>query len=194
MASSMRTQSAISSLKSYFSKNKKVIICTFLAFFVGVVAGIISCIRSVDGEFERVARADMEFGAAKVFFISLLPLIGGYFVILIAGINSKTVFLIFLPFLTLGFMCGDYSCALIARYESLGLVNLLLIYLPFFLATLVCFVISSVSSLSPDCSCASKIKPSVLIAIKVLCVNVAIAFVLFLVVGSIFGVIIVKSY
>lgn len=43
------------------------IICTFLAFFVGVVAGIISCIRSVDGEFERVARADMEFGAAKVF-------------------------------------------------------------------------------------------------------------------------------
>ena len=29
-------------------------------------------------------------------------------------------------------MCGDYSCALIARYESLGLVNLLLIYLPFF--------------------------------------------------------------
>ena len=98
MASSMRTQSVISWLRTYFSKNKKVIICTLVAFIVGVIAGVVACVRSVNGDFERVARADMEFGAFKVFFISLLALLGGYFVVLIAGTNNKTVFLIFLPF------------------------------------------------------------------------------------------------
>ena len=96
MASSMRTQSVISWLRTYFSKNKKVIICTLVAFIVGVIAGVVACVRSVNGDFERVARADMEFGAFKVFFISLLALLGGYFVVLIAGTNNKTVFLIFL--------------------------------------------------------------------------------------------------
>lgn len=194
MASSMRTQSVISWLRTYFSKNKKVIICTLVAFIVGVIAGVVACVRSVNGDFERVARADMEFGAFKVFFISLLALLGGYFVVLIAGMNNKTVFLLFLPFLSLGFVCGEYSCALVARYETLGLINLLVIYLPFFLITLVCLIVCSVSSLMPDCSCGGGIKPSFLTALKIFAINVAISFVLFAIIGSIFGVIIVSVY
>ena len=66
----LRAKSFLSSLKSFVSDNKKVIICAVVIFVLGMTVGIISAFRAVgeDG-FERVARADMEFGAAKVFFI-----------------------------------------------------------------------------------------------------------------------------
>ena len=95
MRGSLRTKSIISALKTFVSDNKKVIICASIIFVLGIIVGVISAFRSVgeDG-FERVARADMEFGAVKVFFISLLALLVCYAVFLIAGINDKTVFLI----------------------------------------------------------------------------------------------------
>lgn len=194
MMKSVRTQSVKSFIRTYFLRNKKVIICTLVAFVIAVMAGVFACIRSVDGEFERVARADMEFGAFKVFFVALFALAGGYIVILIAGTNNKTVILVFLPFIALGFVCGQYSCALVARYETLGLVNLFVVYLPFFIVCLVCFVICAVSALTAECGCNGQIRPSFIIALKVFCINVVIAFVLFAVIGSIFGVIVISVY
>ena len=192
----LRAKSFLSSLKSFVSDNKKVIICAVVIFALGITVGIISAFRAVgeDG-FERVARADMEFGAAKVFFISLLALIVCYGVFLIAGVNNVTVFLIILPFFALGFITGEYSATLIARYETTGLINLLLIYLPFFLCTFCCFVLCATVVVAPDCSCCKTgLKPSFVSTMKILGVNVAIAFVLFIILGSIFKVIVVSLY
>ncbi len=162
----------------------------------GIVVGVISAFRAVgeDG-FERVARADMEFAAAKVFFYALLALLGCYAIFLIGGINSKTIFLIIIPFFALGFILGEYSVALIARYQTTGLIDLLAIYLPFFLCTFCCFLLCAASQVAPDCECCSSgLKPSFVQTLKIFGINIAIAFVLFIIVGSIFGVIVVSLY
>lgn len=196
MRGSLRIRSIISALKTFVSDNKKVIICTSIIFVLGITVGIFSAFRSVgeDG-FDRVARADMEFGAVKVFFISLLALVGCYAVFLIAGINDKTVFLIVIPFFALGFATGWYSVALIGRYETSGLINLLLIYLPFYLSTFCCFVLCAAVMVAPECGCKNGgLKPSFVNTLKIFAINVAIAFVLFVIVGSIFKVIVVTLY
>lgn len=196
MRGSLRTKSTLSALKTFVSDNKKVIICASIIFVLGISVGIISAFRSVgeDG-FERVARADMEFGAVKVFFISLLALIGCYAVFLLAGINEKTVFLIVIPFFSLGFATGWYSVALIGRYETTGLINLLLVYLPFFLCTFCCFTLCATVTVAPECGCKNGgLKPSFVNTLKIFAVNVAIAFVLFVIVDSIFKVIVVTLY
>ncbi len=196
MRGSLRTKSIISALKTFVSDNKKVIVCASIIFVLGIIVGIFSAFRSVgkDG-FDRVARADMEFGAVKVFFISLLALVGCYAVFLLAGINDKTVFLIVLPFFALGFATGWYSVALIGRYETSGLVNLLLIYLPFFICTFCCFVLCATVTVAPDCGCKNgTLKPSFVNTLKIFAINVAIAFLLFIIIGSIFKVIVVTLY
>lgn len=196
MQGSLRAKSVLSAIKTFVSENKKVLICAAIIFALGITVGVISAFRAVgeDG-FERVARADMEFSSAKVFFVSLLALLGCYVVFLISGINDKTIFLIVIPFFALGFVTGEYSVALIARYETTGLVNLLLIYLPFFFCTFCCFVLCAVIAVAPDCACCKTgLKPSFVQTLKVFGLNVAIAFVLFVIVGAIFKVIVVSLY
>lgn len=196
MQGSLRVKSVLSAIKSFVSDNKKVIICATIIFALGITVGVISAFRAVgeDG-FERVARADMEFSSAKVFFVSLLALFCCYVVFLLSGINAKTIFLIVIPFFALGFVTGEYSVALIARYETTGLVNLLLIYLPFFLCTFCCFVLCAVIAAAPDCACCKTgLKPSFVQTVKVFGANVAIAFVFFVIVGAIFKVIVVSLY
>lgn len=186
-----------SSLVSFFDKNKKVIISTSVLFIIGIVIGIIYAYRAVDGQFERVARANVETGAAKVFFISLLAVMGGYVVILISGINNKTVFLICIPFLALGFVLGEYACALVCRFEGFGVLNLIIIYLPFFLITFVLMMIAAANVLSAGCAdyCeGSSFKPSFIRALKIFGINCACSLVLFLIIGSITGVIIVTLF
>lgn len=196
MQGSLRAKSVLSAIKTFVSENKKVLICASIIFALGITVGVISAFRAVgeDG-FERVARADMEFSSAKVFFVSLLALFCCYAVFLLSGINAKTIFLIVIPFFALGFVTGEYSVALIARYETTGLVNLLLIYLPFFLCTFCCFVLCAVIAAAPDCACCKTgLKPSFVQTLKVFGLNVAISFVLFVIVGAIFKVIVVSLY
>lgn len=196
MQGSLRVKSVLSAIKSFVSDNKKVIICATIIFALGITVGVISAFGAVgDDGFERVARADMEFSSAKVFFVSLLALLGCYVVFLLSGINAKTIFLIVIPFFALGFVTGEYSVALIARYETTGLLNLLLIYLPFFLCTFCCFVLCAVIAAAPDCACCkTRLKPSFVQTVKVFGANVAIAFVFFLIIGAIFKVIVVSLY
>lgn len=196
MQGSLRAKTVLCAIKAFVSDNKKVIVCSSIVFMAGIVVGVISAFRAVgeDG-FERVARADMEFAAAKVFFYALLALLGCYAIFLIGGINSKTIFLIIIPFFALGFILGEYSVALIARYQTTGLIDLLAIYLPFFLCTFFCFLLCAASQVAPDCECCSSgLKPSFVQTLKIFGINIAIAFVLFIIVGSIFGVIVVSLY
>ena len=166
-------------------------------FAIGIILGIILAYRAVDGAFERVPRVDAETGAGKVFFISILCLVGGYGVLLIAGINNKTVFLICVPFVTLGYFLGKYSCALIGRYEGFGVINFVVIYLPFFLITFVLMMIAAANILSAGCSdyCErSSLRPSFVRTLKILAINAGCSLVLFLIIGSITGVIIVALF
>lgn len=183
-----------SSLLAFFEKNKKVIISTTVLFVIGIIIGIVYAYRAVDGSFERVIRSEVETGSAKVFFISLLAVMGGYVIILISGINNKTVFLICIPFIVLGFFLGKYACALVGRYEGFGVLNLVIIYLPFFLVTFVLMVVATAGVLSAGCTdyCEnSSLKPSFIRTLKIFGINCACSLVLFLIIGSMTGGVII---
>lgn len=195
MQNAFRIRAVISSLKSFFKDNKKVIICTLIVFVIGIIVGVLSAFASVSDGFERVARDQMEFASAKIFFISLLALIGAYIVFLIAGVSSKTIILAILPLFALGFVLGEYSTALIARYGAIGIFNLIFVYMPFFICTLICFLLCVVAVSSPDCSCNSYgLKQSFISTMKILAINALIALIFFLIIGSIVGVVVVELY
>ena len=115
--SGLKTRILFSNLREYCSKNKKIIFAAIITLTVAIVVGVLSSIRAVNGEFERVARVDMDFAGAKIFFLSALILALSYALFLIAGINNKTVFIAIIPFFFLGFVIGKYTTCLIARYE-----------------------------------------------------------------------------
>lgn len=194
--SSMRSRAIISYLRTFFERHKKVIICTAALFVVGIVLGIVLAYKAVDGEFESVPRVDVETGSAKIFFFAILSLVGCYGVILIAGINDKTAILICVPFVVLGFVMGRFAIALIMRYDGFGVINLLFVYLPFFLATFALMLIASARVLSAACyeHCeGSTLKPSFVAALKLFGLNAAVALVCFAIVGSICGGVIVVT-
>lgn len=188
----------MSEVKLYISRNKKVLISLLVAFALAAVIGIIMALRAVDGEFERVPRVDAETGTGKVFFIGSLALAACYFLVLLAGVSKKTAFVSVIPFLLIGFMFGRYACALIGRYDVFGVVNLIFIYIPFFLISTLLLMVTAVCALSAPCSeCSerSSLKPSFLKALKIFAVNIACNFVFVVIVGSICGgVIIVKLF
>lgn len=197
MTNSSRLFAFKSALKSFLSKNKKIIICSLIVFALGIIVGAVSAWRAVGGEFEEVLPKDADTGGARVFFFSTLALIGCYGVILLSGINNKTVFLAIIPVFLLGFFFGRYSAALIGRFGALGIVNLVFAYAPFFICTFVCFVLSTIAVMSTDCAktaISSNLKPSFVDTLKLFGINVAIGFVLFVLIGSIYGVIIVTVY
>lgn len=195
---SRRSRIIAAALRDFFSSNAKIVVGVAAVFILSLILGVTLAYRAVGGEFETVARVDAETGAGKVFFLSLLSLAACYGVILLSGANGKTVFLACIPFAVLGFVCGRFSTALICRYEAFGLLNFLLIYLPFFILTAALFTVgAAIASNSSNCECAggSKLKPSFVALLKVFLLNVATAFALFIVVGSISGgVIIVKLF
>lgn len=194
--SSQRTGIAFSHLKNYFSKNRKIILAASVTLILAIIIGVVSSIRAVNGEFDRVARVDMEFSGAKIFFLSSLLVAISYALFLVAGINDKTVFIAIIPYFLLGFIIGKYATCLIARYEFWGILNLLLCYLPFFIATVIMFLIVTVNVLTAckSASTESGLKPYVIPTLKIFGINVAIGIVLFLIVGSFVGVIEVKLF
>lgn len=195
MQNAFRFRAVLSLVKSFFKDNKKVLFCTLIIFLLGIIVGVLSAFGAVSDGFERVARDEMEFANAKIFFVSILALLGAYIVFLLAGANSKTIFLVILPFFALGFIVGEYSTALVARYETTGVFNLLFVYLPFFIGTLICFLMCAVVSSSQDCSFNGYgLKNSFVSTVKLFAINVAISLIFFLIIGSIFGVLVVELY
>lgn len=194
---SMRARIFVSSVRSFLDTNKKIVVCACVIFVLGIIIGVISAVNAFEGEFEHIPRSEIEYGAAKVFFISALILCGGYVVILISGYGAKTVFLAVVPIILLGVYCGKYVCLLVACYETAGIINLLCVYLPFFIATFVCFMLATIAALKNPCadsSCNSGLRPSFIGVLKMLGINIAINFALFLIIGSMTKVIIVAVY
>lgn len=197
MTNSSRLCSLKSALKSFLSKNKKIIVCSLIVFVLGIIVGAVSAWRAVGGEFEEVLPKDAETGGARVFFFSTLALVVCYGLILISGINNKTVFLAIIPVFLAGFFFGRYATALIGRFGALGIANLIFAYAPFFICTFVCFLLSTIAVMNADCAktaISSNLKPSFVDTLKLFGINVAISFVLFVLIGSIYGIIIVTVY
>ncbi len=186
----INTRVFMSNISTYVKRNKKLVISLFAVTAIALVLGIISAVRAVDGDFERVIRSEVEVATGKIFFLSLLTLAGYYLLILLSGLNGKTVYIAFAPFFLAGFLFGRYSTALVMRYEAFGIVNLILVYLPAFLCTVILSLLCTVAQLEASCSDCDKkttLRPAFLKLLKYFAVNAAVVFVTFVILGSIIG-------
>ncbi len=183
-------------LKDFITFNKKTVICCSAVFLAGLIVGIVYTVSANGGEFEKVARADMTFGAVKVFFYSSLLVAIGYFALAVASAIRGLSFVALLPFPVLGFVFGNYTTLLVGCYGGMGITNLLLVYIPFFLLTFVILTASTCIALrlSDLCSCKEKgtlLRPSVTVVLKGYGINVLSNFVVFLIVGGIAKVLVI---
>ena len=182
-------RSAFNVAKDFVYDNRKSVFSFLGVFFVALIAGVFVTVNSAGGEFEQVVRADMEFGAVTVFFTASFAVLAGYAVILVAAAGRNLAPVAALPFMVLGYLCGKYSCLLVACYGATGLTNLLLVYLPFFLMTLVCAAVAGARAVAAK-GC-DRMKCTALTLLKIYAVNAAFAFLFFLIIGSMTKVVII---
>ncbi len=181
-------------VKDFVSVHKKTVICFSVLFFIGMVVGIVSAVNSVGGEFEKLSRNDMTFGAVKVFFFSSLFVFAGYGVVVVSSCVKGLSFLAVIPFAVLGFMMGEYACILIGVYGGVGIMNLIFVYTPFYLCTFMCLMIGGCIAIGAPSACRCNdrlLKPSVSILLKAFGVNMLANFIIFLLIGAVTKVVVV---
>lgn len=183
-------------IRDFLSTNKKIVLCCLILFLVGIVVGIVYTITANGGEFERVLKDDMTFGAVKVFFYSSLLVAIGYFAVAISACIRGASFVSAFPFPILGYVFGNYVTLLVGCYGGIGIINLIFVYVPFFLLTFVILTTSTCIALrlSQSCGCSGKgafLRPSVTAVLKGYGVNIICSFVVFLLVGGIVKVLVV---
>ena len=176
-------------IKDFLKENRKSVLGFSAVFALGVVIGIFVTISAAGGEFERVARADMEFGSVKVFFTSSFALLAGYGVLLLAACAPALALVSLLSFAVLGYFFGNYLCLLVAVYGATGVLNLIVIYLPFFLLTFACMVVGGARA-AKALGC-GRVRSTALLMLKVYGVNVALDFVIFVLLGVFVKVLVV---
>ena len=193
--SSARSRAIKNEIVDFFKANAKVVVSALAILVAGIIVGVVLAYREVGGEFEVVARVDAETGAGKVFFLSLAVLVASYALVLLSGLNKKTVFICCIPYFFIGFILGRLSTALLCRYDIFGLLNFLFIYLPVFIISVFLLVIATARVLSASCTeCGSgKLKPSFIAFLKILAINAAVCFVFIVLVGIIVGGVIVPT-
>lgn len=185
---------AIYAIKDFLSANKKSALCFSILFFIGLVVGIVSAVNAVGGVFEKIPQCDIVFGAVKVFFYSALFLLIGYFLIAVASCVHGMSFLAVLPFIILGYFFGRYMAVLIGVYGGIGLINLIFIYIPFYIGAFVLFLICACIALRQANMCAcnnSILRPSVSTILKLLGLNILLNGIVFLLIGAMTDVIVV---
>lgn len=182
-------RTAVSIVKDFCRNNKKSVISFCAVFVVGLIAGVFITVNAAGGEFEQVARADMELSAVKVFFTSSFMVAIGYAVILVSAAAPSLVFVGLAPFCVLGYYTGKYLCLLAACYGALGIVNLVIIYLPFFFLTMIFMIVAGVKAVTAvGCN---KMKNCLFSLLKIYGLNVGVDFVLFVIIGAFAKVIVV---
>lgn len=176
-------------MKDFLHNNKKSVASFAAVFAVGIIAGIFITINASGGEFERVARADMEFGAVKVFFSTSFMLLLGYGVILLSAAAPALVFAGLVSFGVLGIYFGKYACLLFACYGVTGVINFFVIYLPFFAVTFLLFVVAGAQAVNAK-GC-NRLKNSAFFILKIFGLNAGCDFVIFIIIGAFAKVIVV---
>ena len=190
-----RQNAVFFAVKDFMSAHKKTFLCFLIVFLAGMVVGIVTAVNSVGGEFVRLSKNDMVFGAVKVFFFSSLFLFAGYGVVILSTTCKGISFIAVFPFVVLGYFFGEYMTVLIGAYGGVGLMNLLFVYLPFYLLTFCCLSISGCIAQKSNVICANKnriLKPSVSILLKGYAINVICSFTIFMLIGSVTKVVVVS--
>ena len=176
-------------VKDFLKENKKSVLSFGIVFALGIAVGIFVTISAAGGEFERVARADMEFGAVKVFFTSAVAVLAGYGVLLLAACAPALAPVSLLSFGVLGYFFGKYMCLLVAVYGASGILNLIVVYMPFFLCTFLCMTVAGArAARAVGCG---RVRASAIVLLKVYGVNMAVDFAIFVLVGAFVKVIVV---
>lgn len=192
---SLNLRGATSAVRGFLSRNKKCAVSFSVLFVVGIIIGIIVAVNANGGEFERVLQKDVEYGAVKVFFFSSLIIGAGYAVIIVASVSRKVTFVAVVPFLVLGLYFGRYICILTACFGASGIINLIVIYIPFFLCTFICMLFGGCAALQQalicSCSYCGLLRPSVSVLLKAYGINCALSFVIFLILGLMTKVIVI---
>ena len=194
--SSARTRIFASAIRDMFKRHAKVIICCVALMVVGIILGGALAYREVDGNFEVVARVDAETSSGKIFLFGSLILLAFYALILLSGLNNKTVFIICVPFFATGFILGRFALALIMRYDVFGIFNLIFVYLPLILVSFALMLIAACTAIgAPRCECADRggLRPSFVKIVKLYLINLAVAFVICIIIGALVGGVIVVS-
>ena len=186
---STRIRIIASIAKDFLRDNRKSVLSFSALFAVGLVAGIFITINAAGGEFERIARADMEFGAVKVFFTTSFMVLGGYAVLLLSAGAPALFFVGLGVFLVEGYYFGKYLCLLTAVYGSTGIVNVIVIYIPFFFVTFVCLVVAGARAAGAVRG--NRMRCTALTLLKIYGINIACNFVIFVIVGSFCKVLVV---
>lgn len=184
----------IFAIKDFLAFHRKAVVCFSLLFFIGIVVGIVFAVNAVGGEFEKILQKDMTFGAVKVFFFSSLFLLIGYILIAISSCIHGMSFLAVLPFIVLGYLFGQYVTILVGVYGGNGIMNLIFVYIPFYLASFVCLMVGACIAQRQCNICASSnsiLRPSISTILKALGINILFNFIVFLLIGSLTKVIVV---
>lgn len=176
-------------VKDFLKENKKSVLSFAAVFAVGIAVGIFVTISAAGGEFERIARADMEFGAVKVFFTTSFGVLAGYGVVLLSVCAPPLAPVSLLAPVVLGYFFGKYMCLLVAVYGATGILDLFVVYAPFFLITFVFLTVAGArAARAVGCG---RMKAAALALGKIYGLNVAADFVVFVIIGSFAKVIVV---
>lgn len=176
-------------VRDFCRDNRKSVISFCAVFVLGLIIGIFITIDSAGGEFERISRADMEFGSVKVFFTTSFMVLVGYGVLVLGAAAPALAFAGLAVFAVHGYYFGKYLCLLVGIYGVTGIVNIIFIYVPFFVFTLVCMIVAGVRALN-TVGC-NRLKTAGLALLKIYGINMAFNFVIFVIVGAFTKVIVV---
>lgn len=176
-------------VKDFCRDNRKSVISFCAVFVLGIIIGIFLTIDSAGGEFERIARADMEFGSVKVFFTTSFMVLVGYGILVLGAAAPALAVAGLLVFAVHGYYFGKYLCLLVGIYGMTGVVNIIFVYVPFFLFTFVFMIVAGVRAVNTvECN---RLRGAGLVLLKIYGLNIAVDFVIFVIVGAFTKVIVV---
>ena len=185
---------SVYAIKDFLALHKKAVLCFSMLFFIGIVVGIVSAVNAVGGEFEKILQKDMTFGSVKVFFFSSLFLLIGYVIVAIGSCLRGMSFLAVIPFVILGYFCGNYACVLVGVYGGIGVMNLIFIYIPFYIGSFIFLLVGGCVALRQCNLCANNnaiLRPSIATLLKAYGLNILFNFIVFLLIGAVTKVIVV---
>ena len=124
-----------------------------------------------------------------MFFSTSFTVLIGYGVVLLSACAQVLAIASLLAYALLGYYFGKYMCLLVAVYGATGVLNMVVIYIPFFLVTFLLMCVAGAKAASAvGCD---RLKRSALTLAKIYGLNIAANFVIFVIVGAFSKVIVV---
>ena len=185
-----------SEARDFIRSNKKTIIILCTLFLAGMAIGITIILSTCDFDHSE---APLHIGGLKMFFKTVLLLMLFYTVILFSTVNFLFSLLAMATMGVLGGLFGSVICKLIGYYAIKGILNLLFVYLPFFVFTFILMLLAITYMISEYPTACGVRNGRIFTAFKgqlstvviLFLINAAISFFIFVVWGLIFKVIVI---